>query len=241
MKIFKHALFLCIIVIISSQALADNLKIYSPRVDQGELSVEVNMNYNTDHRSALNNYFSQVAGFEYGVTDYWQTELSGEFEKDNNASDQLTNIKWENILAPWKPGQNWINAALYVELEKGAHSGDPNNFETKILLEKDIQNFVNTANIVASHEFGPNHDTNWNGAFAWRTKYRLNEKFEPGFEYYANFGKLHDIVSYSQQDHIAGPVIQGKFGPVKYDTGVLFGISKAAPDVTYKLNLEYEF
>ena len=93
MKIFKHALFLCIIVIISSQALADNLKIYSPRVDQGELSVEVNMNYNTDHRSALNNYFSQVAGFEYGVTDYWQTELSGEFEKDNNASDQLTNIK----------------------------------------------------------------------------------------------------------------------------------------------------
>ena len=117
----------------------------------------------------------------------------------------------------------------------------PNNIEAKILLEKKIDNFINTANIVASHEFGPNHNPNLNGAFAWRTKYHFNDQFEPGREYYANFGKLHDIVSYSQQDHIAGPVIEGKFGEIKYDTGVLFGISQAAPDVTYKFNFEVEF
>lgn len=212
-----------------------------PRVEKGELSAEANLNYDFDHRKDMDNYFSQVVGFEYGLTDWWQTELSAEIEKENGDSDQLTNYKFENVFAPWKPGENWMDVGLYVELEKGAHSGDPNNFETKLLLEKDLGKFANTANLKLEHEFGPHHEESWGSGMALQTKYRYNEMFEPGLEYYADFGTFDEKPSFSDQSHQFGPVALGKIGNVKYDTGVLFGVSQAAPDATVKLNLEYEF
>lgn len=225
----------------SLSARADDLKVYQPRVEKGELAGEANLNYDFDHRDDMNHYFSQVVGFEYGLTDWWQVELAGEIEKENGEHNKLTNYKWENIFAPWKPGENWIDSALYVELEKGAHSEDPDNFETKILLEKDVGKFANTANLKAEHEFGPNHETSWGTGLALQTKYRYDQKFEPGLEYYADFGTFHDKLSFDEQSHQFGPVIEGKIGHVKYDTGAFVGLSKAAPDATIKLNLEYEF
>ena len=242
MKSFKYALLSCALAAtFYVPAYADDLKVYSPRVEKGEFSVEANLNYSFDDKKDLDNYFSQVLGFEYGVNDWWQTEVAGEIEKENGDSDKLTNYKWENIIAPWKPGQNWLDAALYVELEKGAHSGDPNNFETKLLLEKDVNKFVNTANLKLEHEFGPHHEDSWGSGLALSTKYRYDQKFEPGLEYYADFGTFHDDLSFDQQEHMIGPVVKGKINHVKYDAGVLFGMTDASSDTTMKLNLEYEF
>ncbi len=230
-----------IISLASGSAHADYLKLYSPRVEKGELAAEVDLNYSKDHRADQDKYLSQVVAAEYGVTDWWQTELGAEIEKDNGSNDQLTNLKFENVFVPWKPGENFVDTGFYLELEKARHSGDPNNVEAKILLEKNIHNFVNTANIGASHEFGNNASSGWSPSVALRTKYRYDKAFEPGIEYYADFGNTKDSLSYSEQDHKIGPVIQGQIGRVKYDTGVLFGVSAAAPDTTAKLNLEYEF
>ncbi|MCB1839399.1 MAG: hypothetical protein KDI61_03935 [Alphaproteobacteria bacterium] len=242
MKYFNGA-FVCFSVVFFSalQAWADNLKIYQPRVEKGELAAEANLNYDFDHRKDKDNYFSQVVGFEYGVNDWWQVELSGEIEKENGKSDKLTNYKWENIFTPWKPGENWMDVGFYVELEKAAHSGDPDNFETKLLLEKDVNDFMNTANLKLEHEFGPHHDTSWGSGIALQSIYRYDEKFEPGFEYYGDFGTFHDKLSFNSQSHQFGPVAQGKIDHVKYDTGLLLGLSDAAADATIKLNLEYEF
>jgi hypothetical protein len=242
MKKFKYALLSCALSSLCAfQAQADDLKVYQPRVEKGELAAEANLNYDFDHRDEMDGYFSQVVGFEYGLTDWWQVELAGEIEKEDGENNKLTNYKWENIFAPWKPGENWMDAALYVELEKGAHSDDPNNFEAKALLEKDVGKFANTANLKAEHEFGPNHEDSWGTGIALQTKYRYDQKFEPGIEYYGDFGTFHDKLSFNDQSHQIGPVAQGKIDHVKYDTGVLFGLSDAAPDATVKLNLEYEF
>ena len=134
-----------------------------------------------------------------------------------------------------------MDTGLYLELEKGAHKGDSNNFETKLLLEKDIGKFTSTANLKLQHEFGPNAESGWGSGVALATRYRYDKMFEPGIEYYGDFGKFSDNLSFSEQGHQIGPVVQGKIGPVRYDTGVLAGISTEAPDVTAKLNLEYEF
>ena len=226
---------------LATTAQADNYKVYQPRITKGEFALEANLNYSADHRSAQDNYFSQVLGFEYGLTDWYKTELSGEIEKENGRSNELTNIKWENIFVPFKHGENWIDVGLYLEMEKAARDGNPNNFEAKLLLEKEFGKFDTTANFVAAHEFGPNHDNAINTGMALQAKYRLDKMFEPGIEYYADFGDSRNYPSYSEQDHKVGPVIEGKIGKVNYSTGVLFGISDMAQDTTYKLNLEYEF
>jgi hypothetical protein len=242
MKNVKIALYATVFTgFLATNAHADNYKVYQPQVDKGELSVEANLNYSADHRTANDNYFSQVVGFEYGLTDYWMTELSGEIEKEQGSGDQLTNIKWENIFAPFARGENWIDTGLYLEVEKAARDTDPNNFEAKLLLEKEFGKLDNTVNFIVSHEFGPNHSTDTNAGMALQTKYRLDKKFEPGVELYADMGKLGDMPAFKDQDYKAGPVIEGMIGHVKYSSGVLFGISSAAQDTTAKMNIEYEF
>lgn len=224
------------------EAHADYLKLYSPRVEKGELAAELDLNYNKDTEKDVDKYFSQVVALEYGVTDWWQTELGGEIEKENGGSNELTHIKFENVFAPWKPGENFVDAGLYVELEKGTQGGETDNIETQLLLEKNTGDFVHTANLKLEHAVGKNADNaDWGSGLAWRTKYRYDKAFEPGVEYYADFGEFKDNLSFSEQEHQIGPVIQGKIGKVKYDTGALFGISDAAADATVKLNLEYEF
>lgn len=240
MKTFKNVLFMGVLCL-PTLAHADDYKVYSPRIEQGEKALEANLNMDFDHRDEKNHYVSQVIGGEYAPTPYWKTELSGEIEKDPHDSNKLTNLKWENVISPWKAGENWVDTGLYVELEKGAHNDDPNNFETKLLLEKDTGKWTNTANLKLQHEFGPNHEEGWGSGMAVATRYRYDKTFEPGIEYYGDFGNFKDDLSFNEQNHQIGPVVQGKIGPVRYDTGVLAGISKEAPDATAKLNLEYEF
>lgn len=225
-----------------SAAHADYLKLYSPRVDKGELSGEADFNYSKDNDPAQDKYFSQVLGLEYGVNDWWSTELGVEIEKYNGDNNKPTNLKWENVIAPWKPGENFVDAGLYLELEKALQGGEPDNAEAQLLLEKTTGKFVHTANLKLEHTFGTHSNGDgWNTGFAWRTKYRYAPAFEPGIEYYGDYGTFSDHLSFNQQGHQIGPVVQGKIGKIKYDTGALFGFSNAAPDTTIKLNLEYEF
>lgn len=71
-------------------AYADDYKIYSPHVEEGEFSLEANLNYSVDDPKNRGNSFSQVDGVEYGVTDFWRTELTAELEKGSGASNKLT-------------------------------------------------------------------------------------------------------------------------------------------------------
>lgn len=235
---------LCALIVpalIPTHARADDYKVYQPRVENGEFAVEANLNYDFDHRDDKDHYFSQVLGVEYGINDYWRTELSGEVEKEYGINNRLTHLKWENILVPWKHGENWMDVGFYAELEKARDSNEPNNFEAKLLLEKEYDKFDNTVNLIAGHEFGPHHSDDTESGFALQTRYRLDRMFEPGLEYYAGLGPIDDMGAWKNQEHQFGPVAEGKIGKVRYDAGLLFGISDAAPDTTAKLNLEYEF
>jgi len=224
-----------------SPAHADDYSIDSPEVDAGEVSLEANLNYSMDSHRNLDRYFSQVYGLQYGVNAVWSTEISGLFEKTADTSGRLTNLKWKNIIAPFKPGVYWLDAGLSLQIEKSVDGGNPDNAEAKLLFEKDINSFMNTANLSLSQDFGHGATQGMEAGYSWRTKYHFSDALEPGMEYYSNLGKLLDLDVTQRQDNVMGPVLQGKFGDIAYDTGVLFGVSSAAHDATFKFNLEYSF
>lgn len=229
------------LVLSGTAAHADYLKLYAPRVEKGEVAAEADWNFSADHRADQDNYFSQVYALEYGATSWWKTELGAEIEKENAGSTELTNLKWENVLVPFAPGENWLDFGVYAELEKAARDNEPNTAEFKLLLEKDFGKISTIANLGTSREFGPNHSTDWSGSAALRVGYRMNKMFEPGVEYYAEAEDIGNAGTYDNQQHLVGPVIYGKVGNVRYDTGILLGASSSSPDSTIKLNLEYEF
>ena len=81
----------------------------------------------------------------------------------------------------------------------------------------------------------------------WRLKHELNERWAMGVEGYSEIEDLSHVGSFDEQAHRLGPVAYYEFPHVegrpewKAAGGVLFGVSDAVSDLTYKFDLEVEF
>ncbi len=235
----------------SQQAYA-NKQVYSPIVGgKGEWAVEIKGQYDMDSRKDKNAVQEYKNAVEYGVTDRWTTELYGEFERqsqqDENGNTSLSSIKfthleWENRYQLTEQGQYWLDAGVYFAYEIPVREKDPGKIEGKILLEKSLPHFTHTANFIFNKEVGGGTTHETEGGFAWSSKYRLSKSFQPGFEYWIDFGEINEHLSYNEQSHLIGPAFYGHVTPhIKYDIGYLFGISHDAPMGELKWNIEYEF
>lgn len=81
----------------------------------------------------------------------------------------------------------------------------------------------------------------------WRLKREMNEKWALGVEGYSEIEDLSHAGSFDQQRHRLGPVayyeIGGREGRPEWElaAGVLFGVSDATSDFTYKIDAEIKF
>lgn len=224
--------------------------VYSPIVEQGEIEIETTGVYDFDHRKDKNAVQEYKNAIGYGVTDNWFTELYGEFERgqdeDGDGNTKLsrvkfTNLEWENRYQLTEQGKYWLDAGIYFAWEIPLRQKNPGKVEGKILLEKSMQRFTNTANLILEKEVGGGSTEQTTAGIAWSSRYRICEHFQPGFEYWANFGQIRDRLSYPEQNHQLGPAFYGHLTPhIKYDVGYLFGVSRAAPSGELKWNFEYE-
>ncbi len=225
-------------------------KVYSPIVEKGELEIETTGSYDFDHRKDKNAAQEYKNAIGYGVTDRWATELYGEFERqpqeDEDGNTKLsrmkfTNIEWENRYQLTEQGKYWLDAGIYFAWEIPVREKNSGKVEGKILLEKSTQNFTNTANLIIEKEVGGGSTEMSTAGIAWSSRYRLSEYFQPGFEYWADFGEVRNHLPYQEQNHQVGPVFYGHLTPqIKYDVGYLLGVSRSAPQGELKWILEYE-
>ena len=243
-KIYKYmyvSLFTVIFMIgYASQAFATN-KIYSPNVEGGELELEWRGGYDFDDRDAKDGAQKQKYAIGYGITDRWFTELYGVIEKEAEQGEfDFTDIEWANKFQLTEQGQYWMDVGLYVAYETTVKAKKADKIEGKILLEKSFSSLQHTLNINFDQEVGGGKVKGLEAGLAWSSRYRWKKYFEPGFEWYSDFGELQDIKSYKKQKHQVGPVFYGKVGSVKYDIGYLFGATDSAPDGELKWIMEYE-
>ena len=234
---------------VSQIAYADK-HVYSPIVEKGELEIETTGVYDRDHSKEKNAAQEYKNAIGYGVTDRWATELYGEFERllqenedggVNFSSVKFTHLEWENRFQLTEQGQCWLDAGIYFAYEIPVRAKDPGKIEGKVLLEKSTEKFTHTTNLIFSKEVGGGATEQTSAGFAWSSRYRLSKNFQPGVEYWIDFGEIRRKLSYNEQNHQVGPAFYGYLMPhVKYDVGYLFGISKAAPEGELKWILEYE-
>ena len=230
----------------SDQAHASH-KIYSPYVDEGEVELEMRAHTTFDSDASKNSNEKMKFEAGYGVTDKWFTTIGGEVADNANHQHEYQATFWENIFQLTEQGQYWVDVGAYLEYEVGHTSGSSDQVEGKLLLEKAVGQYVNTANLVLVREVGSNAANATNFEYAWRTKYLFSKAVELGVEIYGEMGELGHFLPSAQQDHRIGPVLSGvlplgsRKGKWLYEVGYLFGASDAAPDGTLKFNLEYEF
>lgn len=217
--------------------------IYSPIVEQGEWEFESRLLFSHDRDPSLNGAANHVFEIGYGPTSYWSTALLLEYEREPGETGRATHFAWENIFQLTPQGKYWLDAGAYVELEKGLN-GAPDEIETKILLEKEIYNWVATANLIFNKNVNGTEGRGVNFSYDWRVKYTFDPKFELGIESYSELGPVSDLLPRAEQYHTIGPAVLGRVplgrGHLRYDVAYLRGLTDATQTSSFQINLEYE-
>ena len=223
----------------TSPAFATN-KVSSPEVTKDKLELEYRGGYDMDDRNSRDGASQHKFLVNYGISDRLRPEVkiivNDPANKDVRVSGIEPGVKWQFL----EKDEAWVSAALEGVYKISTESGSPDRFESKLLLAKSLGNFQHLANIAIENELGSNRRPGTALLMSWKTKYHLNGYADPGIEFYSDFGKLNDHLSYSEQRHQFGPTLSGGFGEhFRYDVGYLFGASHAATDGRVKLILDY--
>ena len=229
-----------------SPAAAD-FKVRMPDAETGEFAIEPLGDYGHDPNPAHSGELSSVQEFEYGVNSFWRTELELEQGRDAGPGqsfkfDQVTS---ENYFVFTERGQYWLDAGLFAEFGKSTLRGNPNEFTLGPLFRKEIFGTINTVNLFLQKEVGPNSASRPFFVYAWETRIALGTPIEPGFQAYGNPSGFEGFNSHWPQDNRIGPQLFGSVsnlgpGTLKWNAGVLFGVTSASPRETFRWQLEYE-
>lgn len=233
---------------VTAQDSAAGFKVYTPKVEKGEFEIEYRPSITIDGNKAKDNEQAHVLGVGYGVTDWWFTEVYAEWEREpgTGATTSFEAFEWENRFELTEPGKNWADLGLYVEYER--KDGDaPDKLELGVIAAKSIGKFDVALNVLFERELGSNAADDVELVQAFQAKYKLDPAFEPGFEIHSGFGPLDDMPGFDNQEHYAGPVVEGKLplgdtgASFKYNVGYMFGLSDEAADGVVKAEFEIEF
>jgi hypothetical protein len=211
------------------------LEVISPHVEKGMAELELKNRFDFDSRAGVNRFRQHELGIGYGITENWKLELSAELEKNAGHGYTHSASEIENIFQFTELGEYWVDVGAKIAYEFSPQKTATDHIESYLLLEKDFRKFTSIANVGFNKDVGSNADKNPTGVLRFMSKYNYTDMLNPAIEYYGKFNK-------NGNTHSVGPAIYGKLEhDIKYNFGVLFGVSPDAPNAMLKFNLEYEF
>jgi hypothetical protein len=243
----QAALLLAGVITDPAIALAD-FKVKLPDAEFGELEVETVGSYGRSGDPLTNNEQNFVHEIEYGFTNFWKSGLEFETGRDPGPDNHFmfNQVTWENWLVLGERGQYWLDAALFAEYGRVTTTNSPDEIKFGPLLRKQIGPTINTVNLFLAKEIGGfSSGDSVRFSYAWETRIATGWIIEPGFQAYGEPGPLGQFASINQQDHRIGPQLFGVVhdlgpGTLKYNGGILFGLTAAVPQQTLRWQLEYE-
>lgn len=244
---FLHLVFLIGILNVGVALAGPADYLYTPTVEVGEREVGFK------HGSARqqDGSYKQVSslGLGYGVTEQWFTEVY--LKRESESGEGFTLAEWENKFQFTETGRYPVDVGLIVELEAPlSNHSEPYEFKVGPLFQTEFGKVQLNTNVLFERKFG-NHTGGDDPyitemGYQFQAKYRLQPAFEFGMQAFGEMGEWDHWDASSDQNHRMGPAIFGKLGlgerkAIKYDAALLFGVSEAAPDHTFRMQVEYEF
>ena len=216
--------------------------LFNPYVHEGEAAAEFKGAYNIDADDTSEDEWAGEMTAGYGVTSWWHTEVGAEFVGHEDDDTEFNALVWENKFQ-LAPKDAWpVDVGIKTEYAKSIVGG-PDAIIGKVLLAKDVGQFTNVSNIGIAREIGEDSGDDNEYSFGYGLSYNIDDALAIGGEWHSDFGTLEDDSdAFDEQSHRIGPVVYGEIAEgVLFETGVLIGVSEAAPAAELKLALEYEF
>lgn len=219
--------------------------VFTPTVEQGEK--EIDFKFGTAKQQDGTRKTVATLGFGYGATEYWFTEVY--LKREREGSERLTLAEWENKFQLTETGKYAVDIGLITEIEAPLSNGnEPWEFKLGPLFQTEFGKVQLNGNVLFERKFGGDSDEGHvtEMGYQWQAKYRWKPAFEFGVQGFGEMGEWNHWDNSNEQNHRIGPAVFGKFAlankhAIKYNTAWLLGASKAAPDNTFRLQIEYEF
>lgn len=220
----------------------------SPEVDKGELEIEEHgALYSGPGEDERLRHSHELEG-KYGITERFEVILEGVFEQPIGENFEAKEIELGGQYEIIERRGDGLGLAFRTFYEFALLGGSPDE-----ILFGPLAKFVRghdsaTINTFFVGQVGDHVEIDsLELKVNWRLKRELNERWGLGVEGYSEIEDLANAGSFDEQGHRLGPVAYYEFPHAegkpewKVAGGVLFGVSDAVSDFTYKFDLEVEF
>lgn len=239
-KNFSALLFF--IVLFSASSAFASKTVTGPTVKDGESFAESKSEYVIDDDSDEDGAWKEKINVGHGFTSYWASEIEATIERGGASEDdtEFRSVEWKNKFQFTDQKTAGFDTGMRIGYVFDTSGDSPDEIDVRFLAGKDIGAYAHRANLIFDRQVGGGAEDDINTGFAWSSRYKYADSFQPGFELYNSFGEMGDGSDFDEQDHRAGPVFYGRFdNGLSYDVGYLFGISDNSPDGTVKAIVRY--
>ncbi|MGA8863721.1 MAG: hypothetical protein WBM09_00055 [Gallionella sp.] len=220
--------------------------VYTPAVEYDEREIDFKHGSARQQDGTLMQVTS--LGLGYGATESWFTEVY--LKRESEGSDALTIAEWENKFQLTETGKYPVDFGLITEFEAPVNnSNEPYEFKFGPLLQTEVGKLQLNGNLLFERKFGHLNDGDdpyiTEIGYQWQVKYRWKPALEFGAQGFGEMGEWNDWKSQDSQVHRMGPAVFGKIGlgnrqAISYNAAWLVGTNSAAPDHTFRMQVEYE-
>jgi hypothetical protein len=223
--------------------------VYYPSAEYGEREIDFKAG-SSEFGDNAGRLSAASLGFGLGATQFWFTELYLKYEKAPGESNRFDAVEWENKFQLTETGKYAVDVGLITEIEVPRNRKEGFEFKFGPLFQGEIDKLQWNANLLFERQVGgdpePDEQRVMQMGYQLQLKYRAAPAFEYGVQAFGEMGKWNNWDARDLQNHRIGPAIFGKIKlggreAIKYNAAYLFGASAAAPDRTFRLQVEYEF
>ena len=184
-------------------------------------------------------------GFGYGATGWWFTEFYLKYEREG-AHTRFDAFEWENKFQLTETGRYPVDVGFIAEFEVPRNRAEGYEFQFGPLFQTEFGRVQLNANLLLKNVVRADEENGTTMGYQWQAKYRWQQAFEFGAQGFGEMGRWNHWAPTAEQNHRLGPAVFGKFNlggrqAILYNSALLFALTKAAPDRTFRLQVEYEF
>lgn len=224
--------------------------VYTPTVEHGERELDFKLGSARD--GADNRFQESSLGFGYGAGERWFTEFYVKYQNGGGEDQHLDAIEFENKFQLTETGKYPVDVGFITEVERPHRKGEP-AFELRLgpLFQTEFGKLQLNGNLLFERQFrGGSEEPDVRHVteigYQWQVKYRWQRGFEYGMQGFGEMGRWNHWDARDEQNHRFGPAVFGKLAVgnhqfITYNAAFLFAASPAAPDHTFRMQVEYEF
>jgi len=216
--------------------------VYTPTVEKGEK--EIDFKFGTADSAPRQSMAS--LGLGYGANDWWFTEVYVKYAKTGSEDVKYDAFEWENKFQLTETGKYPVDVGFITEIEIPRDRDEGIELKVGPLFQTEFGKLQLNGNILFEKHFDATVSGPTETGYQWQAKYRWQPAFEYGLQGFGGTGPWNDWDGSGDQSHKMGPAVFGRLAAgdhhaIKYNAAWLFGVSDAAPDNTFRLQVEYEF